>query len=148
MRYLTPRAVVLLLLIAMAVCVLLAPRPHRIDVEHFKLIQPGMSRAEVEAIFGAPAGKYDWAEADDSAVFTRTVTGASFSPDGRRLVLAGTTRGFSTIRFCTGGMMDWVSRHGAFSVHFDSAGRVSWCGAWPARILPPWQRWWQSVSKQ
>jgi len=47
---------------------LLAPMPHRIDEAHFRQIQPGMTRAQVEAIFGAPPGEYDWAEADGSAL--------------------------------------------------------------------------------
>src|SRR5262245_49350491 len=46
---------------------LLAPTPHRIDEAHFRQIQPGMTRAQVEAIFGAPPGEYDWAEADGAA---------------------------------------------------------------------------------
>jgi succinate dehydrogenase flavin-adding protein (antitoxin of CptAB toxin-antitoxin module) len=47
---------------------LLAPTPHRIDEAHFRQIQAGMTRAQVEAIFGAPPGEYDWAEADGSAL--------------------------------------------------------------------------------
>jgi len=47
---------------------LLAPTPHRIDETHFKLIEQGMSRAQVEAIFGVPPGEYDWAEADGAAL--------------------------------------------------------------------------------
>jgi hypothetical protein len=38
---------------------LLAPPPHRIDEPHFQLITEGMTEAEVEAIFGVPAGSYD-----------------------------------------------------------------------------------------
>src|SRR5947207_1673873 len=41
---------------------LLAPTPHRIDETHFSLVEKGMSRAEIEAIFGVPPGEYDWAE--------------------------------------------------------------------------------------
>src|SRR5262245_63526578 len=44
---------------------LLAPSPHRIDPDHFEFIVAGMTKEQVEAIFGVPAGKYDWAE-DDS----------------------------------------------------------------------------------
>lgn len=47
---------------------LLAPTPHRIDDAHLQQILPGMTRAQVEAIFGAPPGEYDWAEADGSAL--------------------------------------------------------------------------------
>jgi hypothetical protein len=41
---------------------LLAPTPHRIDQAHFELIQNGLTRADVEAIFGVPPGQHDWAE--------------------------------------------------------------------------------------
>jgi len=47
---------------------LLAPMPHRVDETHFNLIEKGMSRAQVEAIFGVPPGEYDWAESDGSAL--------------------------------------------------------------------------------
>jgi hypothetical protein len=46
---------------------LLAPTPHRIDQAHFELIQDGMTKADVEAIFGVPPGRYDWAEPDSLA---------------------------------------------------------------------------------
>jgi hypothetical protein len=35
---------------------LLAPASHRIDEAHFQLITEGMTEAEVEGIFGLPAG--------------------------------------------------------------------------------------------
>jgi hypothetical protein len=58
----------LLLLALVAIVIgfypLLAPTPHRIDQEHFDLIQEGMMKADVEAIFGVPAGNFDWAEPD------------------------------------------------------------------------------------
>jgi len=38
-----------------------ASRVRRIDEAHFQLITEGMTEAEVEAIFGVPAGSYDWA---------------------------------------------------------------------------------------
>jgi len=41
---------------------LLAPTPHRIDQGHADLIVQGMTKEQVEAIFGVPAGQYDWAE--------------------------------------------------------------------------------------
>src|SRR5262245_36823777 len=43
---------------------LLAPPPHRIDQSHANLIKKGMSREQVEAIFGVPPGDCDWAEAE------------------------------------------------------------------------------------
>jgi hypothetical protein len=46
---------------------LLAPPAHRIDKAHFAMIRPGMTRAEVESIFGVPSGEYDWAEAQGAS---------------------------------------------------------------------------------
>jgi len=40
---------------------LLAPTPHR-DRSQVDLIRPGMTLADVEALFGVPAGNYDWAQ--------------------------------------------------------------------------------------
>src|SRR5215475_126609 len=40
--------------------------PHRIDEAHRDLIREGLTAAEVESIFGVPAGTYDWAVAEDS----------------------------------------------------------------------------------
>jgi hypothetical protein len=40
---------------------LLAPTPHRIDEAHYEQISVGMTLADVESRFGAPAGSYDWA---------------------------------------------------------------------------------------
>src|SRR5262245_24874963 len=47
---------------------LLAPTAHRIDRAHFDLIKDGLTRTDVEAIFGVPPGEYDWAEQDGSAM--------------------------------------------------------------------------------
>jgi hypothetical protein len=41
---------------------ILAPPAHRIDQAHADLIVQGMTKEQVEAIFGVPAGEYDWAE--------------------------------------------------------------------------------------
>jgi hypothetical protein len=48
---------------------LLAPTPHRIDESHFSLVRVGMTEADVEAIFGVPAGSYDWAVEEEDATF-------------------------------------------------------------------------------
>src|SRR5262245_41430890 len=40
--------------------------PHRIDEAHRNLIREGIPAAEVESIFGVPAGSYDWAVVEDS----------------------------------------------------------------------------------
>src|SRR5438128_3815124 len=47
----------------------LAPTPHRIDRTHCELITKGMTKDQVEAIFGVPAGQYDWAEQDGLGQF-------------------------------------------------------------------------------
>src|SRR5262249_22162996 len=42
---------------------------HHIDHNHYKLIQPGMTEAQVEAILGVPAGDYDGYESCGFAFF-------------------------------------------------------------------------------
>jgi hypothetical protein len=56
MRRLLRATSVVLLLGTLFLYSLLAPTPHRIDEAHFQLITEGMTEAEVEAIFGVPAG--------------------------------------------------------------------------------------------
>jgi hypothetical protein len=55
-----------------------APPRHRIDERHFKLIRPGMTEAEVEAIFGAPAGVYDWVMVVEGPIPNRCRVDPSF----------------------------------------------------------------------
>jgi hypothetical protein len=40
----------------------------------------------------------------------------------------------------------WVSRHGAFTVHFDPDGRVAWKTTGEAKVVPPWQRCWRFLT--
>ena len=118
---------------------LLAPPAHRIDKAHFELIQKGMTLAEVESIFGQPAGEYDWAMVDG-------VWGVAFSPDGRRLWATTKARYYTTV-FLHSGNTDktWTSRHGTCTIWFDenlrvSGGLTSWGST---RVEPPWLKWWK-----
>jgi hypothetical protein len=128
-----------------AVCVLyplLAPTAHRIDAEHCDRIKAGMTRAEVEAILGVPAGRYDWAEPD------RAVHRHLFK--AVRMAHRIQTEQM-TVQFRSGvnGLREasWVSRHGAFAVSFDDDDRVvSSSRRGGVRIVPPWQRWWQRAG--
>src|SRR5262245_10856951 len=57
-----------LVVVFLGVTTLLMPllvSSHRIDEAHRNLIREGMTAAEVESIFGVPAGTYDWAVQDE-----------------------------------------------------------------------------------
>jgi hypothetical protein len=128
---------------------LLAPTPHHIDQAHFEMIQNSMTKAEVEAVFGVPPGQYDWAEPEP--MYARHVwflmamrlaesehTATTSVGHDRRLVRL--MRSEPTIS------ETWASRHGVFTVHFDSDHRVVVKnGARGVRIVPPWQRWWKAI---
>ena len=58
------RLLVLTILGLLGLYPLLAPPAHRIDQAHCDRIKEGMTRQQVEGIFGVPAGDYDWAEAN------------------------------------------------------------------------------------
>jgi hypothetical protein len=124
---------------------LLAPTPHRIDQAHAKLIVQGMTKQQVEAIFGVPAGSYDWAEPESISPFM-----IWFDLDGD--VLVHQNGGSSAVLLQgfprrTNGT--WTSRHGAFTVWFDMNDHVVGTNAaTEVRIVPPWQRWWRSYWKK
>jgi hypothetical protein len=147
MRSLVSQLLVLAL-VAIVTCFypLLAPTPHRIDQEHFDLIRVGMTKAEVEAIFGVPAGKYDWAEPGSPLLtisLLMALQNAEFVHDEGQVQLGG-MRFLSSLETSVGEA--WVSRHGAFTVRFDSDDRVvSTTGRQDVGIVPPWQRWWRKV---
>ena len=63
------RLLLLTLLGLLGLYPLLAPPAHRIDQAHCDRITVGMTRQQVEAIFGVPEGDYDWAEADQQGVW-------------------------------------------------------------------------------
>ena len=147
---------------------LLAPPAHRIDQDHFELIQNGMTLGEVESIFGQPAGNYDGAVAEGvNALFVDLVV-ANFTPDGRRLLPSGTL----SVDFDGDGFLDlhaqsqgglrtvvwsdltgssraaktWTSRHGTCTISFDQHGRVCGNAGWgESRVVPPWQTWWKKL---
>jgi hypothetical protein len=121
---------------------LFAPTPHRIDQAHFDLIQVGMTKADVETLFGVPAGGYDWAEPDspyiwDIVYFDRAhvayerafnlklAQAVALEWDARFVRLPETVR------------ETWTSKHG-----------ISMTGERGVRIVPPWQRWWRKVWEQ
>jgi hypothetical protein len=145
------RAVILVLLLMITfVFPLLAPPQHRIDPEHFRLIKGGMTEAELEAIFGVPAGGYDWAvRSPDYPINVLTLFAPSIQ-DGFpplqaalfREVQDGSGMSKPNLRART-----WVSRHGVFHVILDERGRVAITGSgWETvRIEPPWRKWWDKL---
>src|SRR5204863_125863 len=86
---------------------LLTPTPHRIDETHVSLIDKGMSRAQVEAIFGVPPGQYDWPEGESAALRYYPVTS---------LIIPARPWKIET----------WTSRHGSFGIQFDEHDHVTW----------------------
>jgi hypothetical protein len=141
--FLSRVALIVLLAAVTLVYPILAPPPHRIDQAHYDLVRDGMTLEEVEAIFGVPAGQYDWAAADYSVIWhdigiTNTLnSGATYD----------ITVGFRTLPIPEAlADMRWVSRHGAFTFSFNGQGRLASRSAWhTVRIDPPWQRWWRAV---
>src|SRR5439155_10645107 len=113
---------------------LLAPTPHRIDRVHADLITAGMTKHQVEAIFGVPAGSYDWAEEGGHQRFLvylrlievealhrtelaakRRKTLLALDDSGDEVVLGALRE--SRVPFQTS--LTWTSRHGSFMVWFD-----------------------------
>jgi hypothetical protein len=150
---------------------LLAPPAHRIDTAHFERIQNGMTLAEVESIFGQPAGNYDWAvaEANETAIwnlsspttsvsgfrYSTTIAVDSFSNDSTWIDLNTTVLPIKTSRrhYTTvfGGLIGsdnktWTSRHGSGAIWFDENLRVTGKSGWgESRIEPPWSKWWKKI---
>ena len=150
---------------------LLAPPAHRIDKDHFELIQKGMTLAEVEAIFCQPPGNYNWAVADgatiwlwDAATGNKIETGAAgnipkyqtivvdaFSGDALWsdvVAVASSkttkTRYFTTLMVAVANTKTWTSRHGTCTIWFDENSRVSGKTDWEkSRVEPPWSKWWK-----
>jgi hypothetical protein len=138
---------------------LLAPTAHRTDAEHCDRIKAGMTRADVEAILGVPAGRYDWAEPDGAAYrhLFKAVRMAHRIQTERMAVLSelGDLQVDRGIQFLTAMRLDvareasWVSRHGVFAVTFDDDDRViSSNHHGGVRIVPPWQRWWRAMRER
>jgi hypothetical protein len=127
---------------------LLAPRPHRINRDQFGSVKRGMSRAEVDAIFGAPPGSYDWAEPvawfslnehrDVFVTLHRPAPPQTAMPwlihelDGRVRILE-----------------TWSGRHGFFTISFSAEDRVVFRGSGKTRLFEPWWygwRWWRRLT--
>jgi hypothetical protein len=146
-RFISRFLLIALLAVVIGFYPLLTPTPHRIDQAHFELIQEGMTKADVEGIFGVPAGQYDWAEpvqVDGSTIALAQALQVSIQRDKQvqtaiRFLWKASDAGVSET---------WVSRFGAFRVHFDSNKRVAWTTEDEARIVPPWQRWWQQFRNR
>ena len=133
----------------------LAPTPHRIDRAHADLIVQGMTKEQVEAIFGVPVGQYDWAEENGRGVYLRAFLGQITSTrlidstgkgDGGNAVVLGA---LLAIREPPQTSLTWTSRHGSFTIWFDENEHVVSSDAWTdVRIVPPWQRWWTRLWKK
>jgi hypothetical protein len=128
---------------------LLAPPRHRIDPEHFKLIKGGMTEDEVEAIFGVPAGGYDWAARGEMrinvlATFFAEME-AKIPPD--QPAFSGEILFVSALHGPNPRLRTWYSRHGVFYVVLDQQGRVAVTGTgWETvSIEPPWRKWWDKI---
>lgn len=149
-KYQLARAAVVALLCAIGFLYpLLAPTPHRIDHDHLALIRRGMTEGEVEAIFGVPAGGYDSAVEDkqmriDVMIPTPAEVDEKIPID--QLAFSGRTMFISARHGPNPSVKTWFSRHGVFHVAFDREGRVAATGSWgKTAVVPPWQRWWQTL---
>jgi hypothetical protein len=157
-----PRRLIVLFLVGLlGLYPLLAPPPHRIDKAHCDLIKKGMTKDEVESIFGAPPGEYDFTEQKSFGYLTvvRAVkfarVKATIVEDLSRADLSGlavqplSVKRLSThVRLWPTDWKTWTGRHGAFTVLFDEQGQVvSTSGPHEVTIVPPWQRWWKKLTE-
>jgi hypothetical protein len=140
---------------------LLAPLPHRIDEQHFKLIQNGMSCAEVENILGAPPGEYDWMEFDGEAFQKRklewifTLASSESNLDltvGSRVIRKiyssnGGVIGVVTIVPDKSKVKQWTARFGSIEIEFSNNDKVL-VGTFrrDVRLVTPWNRWWTNST--
>jgi outer membrane protein assembly factor BamE (lipoprotein component of BamABCDE complex) len=124
---------------------LLAPPPHRIDPAHFELIKNGMTAVDVAAILGAPPGHYDGAEPDYEQLhfyrFKRAIRQMRYQAASIRLW--GFDGDFDRVTSA-----QWVSRHGVFTIYFDSDGTVRSKQSGEARVVPPWERLRRFLDKE
>jgi len=145
-RFISRFLLIALLAVVIGFYPLLAPTPHRIDQAHFELIKAGMTKADVEAIFGVQAGQYDWAEPEPRR-YTLMISTIALA-QASQVDVKQEKHVQMAIRFLlksseAGVSETWVSRHGAFRVHFDSNDHVLWTREDEVRIVPPWQHWWR-----
>jgi hypothetical protein len=151
-RFISRFLLIALLAVVIGFYPLLAPTPHRIDQAHFELIQEGMTQSEVAAIFGVPAGRYDWAEADYPTISLKITHKTAINLQAIETIPVKFKPIDSTgtvFRFDALASERWVSRHGAFTLFFNDQGRVASRSAWTSvRIEPPWKRWWALVWRK
>jgi hypothetical protein len=117
---------------------LMAPTPHRIDEEHFKLVRTGMTAADVEAIFGVAPGVYDRVD----------MLGTSDDPI---IAMQNDQRAISVRILHDSKQRHWGSRHGVFFIALDEHDRVSGTNVWSGgRPLTEstWKRWWRKLWHQ
>ena len=148
------RIMVVMLLVGMLLLYpLLAPTPHRIDEAHFELITVGMTEADVEGIFGVPAGSYDWARPNQVHLYLITLLEAQelavqFELNQR---VVQHEPGFRIVvpplDTVARENKNWVGRHGAFTITLDQHGRVvskHHLGA--TEIEFPWRDHWRKLT--
>jgi hypothetical protein len=154
------RLIVLFLISLLGLYPLLAPPPHRIDKAHCELIKEGMTKNEVESIFGVPPGEYDFAE-QKVVLYPVRISAVHTSLRLRRASLTDSDAAdrAAIFEFYTAAQAlvvkqrwpsvrsTWTGRHGAFTVSFDEQGHVvSTRGPAEVTIVPPWQRWWKKLT--
>jgi len=154
MQRLMRATVVMLVIGTLLLYPLLAPPPHRIDEAHFQLITEGMTEAEVQAIFGVPAGAYDWARPQTDLIWLVAVAEMQqFEVPAKldhRIVQQELGIRITVPRLNAPvhpQTKQWVSRHGAFAVSLDERGRVAdMQRTGETRIEFPWRGWWQKLT--
>jgi hypothetical protein len=152
---------------------LLAPTPHRIDQAHYEQIGVGMTLADVESRFGAPAGAYDWAVPenptlwlwntvnltnvpitigssdiiDGGVIFSEViVTRAPNDPIVWNLPSTNVSRIYTNadvVQVSLSQSRTWISRHGTCTIQFDGADRVIGKTGWGETRLEPPWHNWQ-----
>ena len=147
-----------LVVIGLAAITLLLPllvSSHRIDEAHRNLIREGMTAAEVESIFGVPAGTYDWAVRDEMewrrlAHYGHLMHLARLEAISLEKPQAAAAEKFAlAIRDSNWAenVQTWTSRHGSVTIGFDPEGYVNWVSGWQkVRIEPPWKKWWDKIK--
>jgi hypothetical protein len=149
------RGLLVMFLAAITLFFPLLAAPHRIDQAHRELIRSGMTLAEVEAVFGVPAGEYDWAVRDTAHdviyMLDELIVAAQLQQANEQAGKA-TEASSTALHLALGNRLhgqSWTSRHGSVRICFDDAGRVTDIGAWHnSHVVPPWQRWWHSYWKK
>jgi hypothetical protein len=149
MQRLLRARVVMLLIGTLFLYPLLAPPPHRIDEAHFQLITEGMTEAEVEALFGVPAGSYDWARPKAEYAYLVAILEAQEVqlPEELYRRIPQHELGIRLAVPRLGDTKKWISRHGVFIVSLDERGRVvSKHHGGETRIEFPWRPLWQKLT--